>query len=95
MQYTPQAGPITVQARRAGPGGGEVTVAGTGCGIGPDELPHVFERYYKEDQSRGKGGESGLGLYIVRSNSEGMGGSVRAESTPGAGAAISFLLKAR
>lgn len=58
-------------------------VSDTGCGIAPEHLPHIFERFYsgREDKSEG----SGLGLYIARITVEELGGSISAESTVGKG----------
>lgn len=55
-----------------------------GVGIGQEDLSHIFERLYKCDRGRSRKG-SGLGLSIVRQLVEKMGGSIQAESTPGAG----------
>jgi signal transduction histidine kinase len=55
-----------------------------GIGVAPERLPHIFERFERGVSSRQYGG-LGLGLYIVRSIVEGMGGGVRCEPTPGGG----------
>jgi signal transduction histidine kinase len=61
-----------------------LTVRNTGAGIPKEDLPHVFERFYRVDKARsGEGGNAGLGLAIARSLVEGMGGRISAESTPG------------
>ncbi len=74
---------------------GQLTVADTGVGIPPEELPKVFERFHRVDPSRGRGaGGSGLGLAIVRELVEAQGGRVRAESSPGIGTSISCTLPA-
>ncbi len=67
-----------------------VTVADSGAGIDPADLPRVFERFY---QGRGAAREGlGLGLYIARTLVEAHGGSIEAESSPGQGAAFNFTL---
>ena len=69
----------------------------TGAGIAENDLPHIFERFYRGDTSRntGKGG-SGLGLAIVKQIVEDHGGTIRATSIEGEGTTISFtLLKVR
>ncbi len=95
LRYTPEGGSITLEAVWDGAEVVDLAFRDTGCGIGQEHLPHIFEQYYKAEQSRGGGGESGLGLYIVKSLAEGMGGSVRAESVPGEGTAVTVRLKAR
>jgi two-component system sensor histidine kinase BaeS len=63
-----------------------VTVTDTGSGIGPEHLPHVFDRFYKVDPARaGHTGGSGLGLSIVKAIIERHGGSITAASRPGEG----------
>jgi two-component system sensor histidine kinase MprB len=64
---------------------GTLMVADRGPGIAPQDLPHVFERFYRSAESRGMPG-SGLGLSIVRSVAERHGGIVRAGTGPGGGA---------
>ncbi|WP_232715977.1 sensor histidine kinase [Gordonia metallireducens] len=65
-----------------------LTVADTGQGLTPEDAEHVFERFYRGDQSRhrGSGGGNGLGLSIVAALVEAHGGRVGVESTPGEGA---------
>ncbi len=102
LRYTPEGGTITVQAA-CPPGTGDlmqVSVADTGAGIDPENLPYVFDRFYRADKSRTRSsGGSGLGLAIVRQLVEAHGGSVRAESPiflgedrQGFGTKISFTL---
>ncbi|RED65152.1 sensor histidine kinase [Cohnella phaseoli] len=73
-----------------------VTVTDTGIGIGEEELPHIFERFYKADKSRtpARSG-SGLGLAIVRRIVELHGGSVSVSSNPGEGSAFTVRLPYR
>jgi len=71
----------------------EVSVKDSGPGISADHLPHIFDRFYRADQSRARStGGAGLGLAIVKELVEMHGGQVRAESTPGHGAAFYFTL---
>ena len=59
----------------------EILVSDTGTGIAPEHLPHIFERFYRGCDSRGgTGGESGIGLFIVKSVMESIGGRVEIES---------------
>src|SRR6266516_1927459 len=74
-------------------------VRDTGMGIRPEELPRIFERFYKADRARSKtdfigpgGGGSGLGLAIARHVVEAHGGRITAESTPGQGSTFTFTL---
>jgi two-component system phosphate regulon sensor histidine kinase PhoR len=72
----------------------EFTVRDTGPGIPSRDLPRVFERFYKVDRSRGGLPGSGLGLSIARHLVELQGGTIEAESTPGAGTVIRLRLPA-
>lgn len=72
-----------------------ITVRDTGRGIPPEDLPRIFERFYQADKSRVAGsGGAGLGLAIVKELVERHGGTIRAESTQGAGTAIAILFPA-
>lgn len=77
---------VTLTARD---GALEVQVADDGVGIPAEALPHIFERLYKADASRGSRG-SGLGLSIARQLALCMGGSLTAASTPGKGAVFTL-----
>ncbi len=70
---------------------GELTVRDHGPGIEPEDLPHVFDRFYRATAARGRAG-SGLGLAIVRHVAERHGGTVRAEEAPGGGALLRLAL---
>lgn len=79
-RHTPPGGCITVNVR---PNGDtiQVAVSDTGAGIDPAHLPHVFDRFYRADESRARAtGGAGLGLAIVRQLVTAHGGSVTAES---------------
>ena len=70
-----------------------LTVRDTGAGIPPDELPRVFDRFYRGDEARQTNeGESGLGLAIAKSIVEMHGGTISVESTLGEGAAFTIAL---
>lgn len=86
LRHTPAGGRLAVSARRDG-GQVIVSVADTGEGIPPEELPLVFERFRKR-HSQGRG----LGLAIVRTIVRGHGGEVSVTSTPGRGSTFSFTL---
>ena len=73
----------------------EVTVSDSGKGISEDELPNIFERFYRVDPSRARAtGGSGLGLTIARRLVEAHGGSITARSEPGEGSRFSFTIPA-
>ncbi|HEY9593129.1 MAG TPA: ATP-binding protein [Spirochaetia bacterium] len=92
LRYTPSGGTVRVLLA-PDRGGVRVTVADTGIGIAPEDLPHVFERFYRADKAREKTtGGSGLGLAIAREIVELHGGSLVVESAPGRGAAFTFTL---
>lgn len=80
--YTPEGGTITVQGNFLTAADSlEVSVSDTGEGIDPEDLPFIFDRFYRADKSRARAsGGSGLGLAIVKQLVEAHGGSIRAES---------------
>ncbi|HWI17348.1 MAG TPA: ATP-binding protein [Vicinamibacterales bacterium] len=82
LRHTPQGGRVTLAARRDN-GKVMITVADTGSGIAAEHLPHVFDRFYKADQSRAHAGGSGLGLSIVKAIVERHGGTVSVRSIQG------------
>jgi len=70
-----------------------LTVADTGPGIAPEDLPHVFERFYRGDRSRSRSsGGTGLGLAIARQLVEAHRGQIAAENEPQGGARFTFVL---
>lgn len=92
IRHTPEGGIVVLSARRDGDRVA-ICVADTGEGISPEDLPHLFERFYRADPSRTREtGGSGLGLAIVRELVELMGGSVSVESTPGEGSRFTVSL---
>ncbi len=83
-RYTPRGGRVTVRAERR-PADVLVSVVNTGDGIPADDLPRVFERFYRVEKSRDRAhGGAGIGLAIVKQLVEGAGGRVGAESAEGA-----------
>ncbi len=101
LRHTPEGGCVTLSAtappRSGGAGGGtvEVTVADTGAGIPPDDLPYIFERFWRGEKSRSRmrtDGGTGLGLAIARQLVELHGGTIRVETAPGEGSKFRFTL---
>ncbi|NIO68451.1 MAG: hypothetical protein GTN71_05240, partial [Anaerolineae bacterium] len=100
LTHTPPGGEIAVAARAACPEPGrregqwvEVSVRDTGSGIAAEDLPYVFERFYRADKSRSRAtGGAGLGLAIARQLVEAHGGRIWVESTEGEGSTFTFAL---
>jgi two-component system, OmpR family, sensor histidine kinase BaeS len=82
FRYTSAGGEIVLSAHLA-EDQMEMTVQDNGCGIAPEDLPHVFDRFYRGDKSRQSTGESGLGLAIAKSLVEAHRGTLTVTSTPG------------
>jgi signal transduction histidine kinase len=87
LRYTPRGGSVRVSATSSD-GHLHVAVRDTGPGIAADALPHVFDRFYKSDESRG----AGLGLAIAKSLVEAHGGEISATTEPGQGTEMRFTL---
>lgn len=81
-KWSPPAGIVEVRLRA-----GELTVRDHGPGFGDDDLPHVFDRFFRSDRARSMPG-SGLGLAIVRQAAESGGGWAQASNAPGGGALV-------
>ena len=90
FKYTPEGGTVTLSAVREGDVV-RVTVRDTGIGIGPEDLPHVFDRFYKADKSHHSRG-TGLGLAIAYEIMKNLGEEMTVSSAPGVGSAFSFTL---
>ncbi len=90
IKYTPVGGEVQVTAS-IGDGHIRITVADTGSGIAADDLPRVFDRFYRGHNARGTTG-TGLGLAIARWVAEQHGGTVNVESAPGRGSRFSAVL---
>ena len=91
LQYTPPDGRIDLTAA-CGPDTVQMTVRDTGIGIPPENIPNIFDRFYRVDRARTreKAGGSGLGLSIVQWIAQVHGGSVHVESTPGRGTSVTL-----
>jgi signal transduction histidine kinase len=90
VKYTPEGGSIAVRLREED-GRAALEISDTGIGIPEDELPLIFERFYRTDPSRAEGG-AGLGLSIARQISESHGGTIEVSSKPGEGSTFTLLL---
>jgi signal transduction histidine kinase len=92
VRHTPSGGRVEVRARRLS-AGVQVTISDTGEGIYPEDLPHVFERFYRGEKSRSRlTGGAGLGLAIARGIVQAHGGQIHAESQPEQGTRFIFTL---
>jgi len=99
LRHTPQGGCVTLAAAPSPPllggekGGVVVSISDTGAGIPAEDLPHIFERFWRGEKSRSRaGGGSGLGLAIAKQLVEMHGGAIAVESTPGTGSTFRFTL---
>lgn len=92
LRHTPAGGSVQVSAQWSG-AGLQVAVQDTGEGIQPEDLPYVFEQFYRGEKSRSRAtGGAGLGLAIARGIVEAHGGTIAIESEPGKGTRVRFTL---
>ena len=92
MHYTPEGGSITISAAETAGDRILVSVTDTGCGIASEDLPHIFERFFKTDKSRREGG-TGLGLSIAKQIIDKLGENIFVESMANEGTSFHFTLK--
>ncbi len=90
IKYTPSGGSVTVSIAEKD---NQVMVSfkDTGCGISPGDLPRVFERFYRCDQSRSQAGV-GLGLSLARAIARAHGGDITATSILNQGSTFTVIL---
>lgn len=91
VKFTPAGGTVTVGAAPVA-GGCEFFVRDTGTGMPPDQLAHVFDRYWQGRAGLASSSGAGLGLYICKGIVEAHGGRMRVESVPGTGSVFYFTL---
>ena len=96
VKFTPDGGCITLCAARRY-GMVALSVTDTGPGIAAEEVPLLFERFYRSDKARARGGEAdaggaGLGLAIAQGLAQAQGGHIEVASTPGAGSTFTAFL---
>ena len=90
IKYSEDGSPVNLELSREN-GHAVVSVTDRGCGIPEGEIPHIFDRFYRvQDSSRADG--TGLGLALAREITDHLGGKIRVESQPGAGSTFSVLL---
>ena len=91
IKYTDPSGTVVVSMKSNPLQQVEITVMDTGIGIAPEELPHIFDRFYRCDESRSKAGV-GLGLSLARTIARAHGGDVTVTSRPGKGSTFTITL---
>jgi two-component system phosphate regulon sensor histidine kinase PhoR len=94
VKFSPDGGEVTIRVRRQG-NAVECSVRDHGIGIAKADRARVFERFYKTDRARVRGGGTGLGLSIARHVVEGHGGWIGVESEDGAGSTFTFAIPLR
>ena len=93
VKFTPEGGRVSVKGKEEG-GSVKIEISDTGVGISEDQLPHVFERFYRADEARSTEG-SGLGLAIARQIAEDHEGSIDVRSQLGHGSTFTIDLPRR
>ncbi|MFO0774772.1 MAG: ATP-binding protein [Nitrospiraceae bacterium] len=92
LKFTPRGGRIEILVESPSPHEQRVTVSDSGCGIPADELPRIFDKFFRGSAIPIEARGAGLGLAIVRTLIELHGGSVSVDSEPGKGSRFSFVL---
>ncbi|MCL1630602.1 ATP-binding protein [Sporolactobacillus sp. CPB3-1] len=95
IAYTPEHGTVTVSVREHDQKT-DLVIADTGIGIEKEEIPRIFERFYRIDKARSRdSGGTGLGLAIVKHLVEAHEGQIHVKSTPGKGSTFTITFKKR
>lgn len=93
MRYTPHHGSVTIRLQTDPQlAQAVVTIHDTGCGISPEHIPHLFDRFYRADAARSSPDGTGLGLAISHAILTAHHGRVRLNSTPGQGTTVEIAL---
>ena len=93
VKYTPKGGRVTVRTTEE-EGDVKIDVSDTGIGLSEEQIPHVFERFYRAEEARSTAG-SGLGLAIARQIVEDQGGSLEVRSKIGEGSTFTIRIQRR
>lgn len=94
IKYTPPGGRVTLSLGKTPENNLRMDVKDTGIGISSEDMPHIFERFYRADPSRSESG-AGLGLSLARAVARAHGGDITVESALGTGSRCSVVLPAR
>ncbi|MCI0477800.1 MAG: HAMP domain-containing histidine kinase, partial [Anaerolineales bacterium] len=94
IRHTPTGGQVSVSAQLCADAKCvQVEIADSGEGIAPNDLPHIFDPFYRSEKSRARGGGgAGLGLTIARGIVEAHGGTIQVTSAPSVGSRFTFTL---
>jgi two-component system sensor histidine kinase BaeS len=82
VSYVDEGGTVTIAAS-SGQGSARLSVSNTGCTIGPDDVPRIFDRFWRGDRSRAVGMHCGLGLALCQRIAVLLGGTIAAEAEKG------------
>lgn len=94
LKYNRPAGRVGVTVSRDSGGKGVITVADTGRGIAPADLPKIFDRFFRGDPARSQGQGFGLGLSLAKEIVAAHGGAIGVESRPEVGSVFTIALPA-
>ncbi len=95
IRYTPAGGAVRVRAQLSSDGTARFSVADTGCGIAPEHLARLTQRFYRVDHSRSRdSGGTGLGLAIVKHVAQRHGVELKISSAPGKGSEFAMIFPA-